>query len=119
MAPILRTLALGLLLGGCAREPSGETFSSFQLQDVELELRAVSGWAFGSHTVHFYEVSSGARRHLGSAELANDGAVVDGRNASLSALDRGRWELTLTGEEDQDQRWLIERTGPSLSIRRR
>ena len=116
MAPILRILAL--LLGGCAREPSGEAFSSFQLQDVELEHRAVSGWAFGSHTVHFYEVSSGARRHLGSTGLANDGAVVDGRNASQSALDRGRWELNSRGEEDQDQRWLIERSGPSLSIRR-
>ena len=80
---------------------------------------AVPGWAIGSHTVHFYEVSSGARRHLGSTDLANDGAVVDGQNASLSALDRGRLELTLSGEEDQDQLWLIERKAPSLSIRRR
>ena len=115
----LRLLGLVLLLNGCSNEPGGEILRSFQLGDAELELRATSGWAFGSHAVHFYEVRPGLRRHLGSTDLANDGARLSDRNATLSVLERGRWELILSGEEDEGQTWLVERARPGLSIQER
>jgi hypothetical protein len=115
----LRLLVLALLLHGCSKEASGEVFRSFQLGDAELELRATSGWAFGSHTVHFYEVRPGFRRHLGSTELANDGASLSDGNATLSALERGCWELVLSGAEDEGQTWLVERARPGLLIQQR
>ncbi|MCP4921690.1 MAG: hypothetical protein GY913_32735 [Proteobacteria bacterium] len=116
MRSTLWILGLVFFLHGCSREPRGEVFRSFQFGDTELELRATTGWAFGSHSVDFYEVSPVGRRHLGSTELHNDGASLTARNAALSTLGGGVWELTLSGQEQEPQAWLIERTTSGFSI---
>lgn len=119
MRSTLWMLGLVLFLHGCSREPSGEVFRSFQFGVTELELRATPGWAFGSHSVDFYEVSPAGRRHLGSTELDHDGARLTERNAALSTLGGGCWELTLSGQQQEPQAWLIERTTSGISIKLR
>ncbi len=117
---LMRSLGAAILLvtslAGCGERGSVEAFQSFDLGATRLELRASAGWAFSSHVVHVYEMRGDQARFMGSMELANDGAVLGEGNAQLVPVGEGEWDLKLSGQEQPEQVWRVERAGSRLTL---
>ena len=116
----MRSLGAAILLltslAGCGERVSGEAFQSFDLGASRLQLRASAGWAFSSHVVHVYEMRGDQSWFMGSMELANDGGVLGEGNAELVPVGEGEWDLRLSGQEQPEQVWRVERAGARLTL---
>lgn len=108
---LVLVLALGIGVGGCASLLPETTFASINMGDGSLDIRyhdTPGAAAFAAHTVRLYYRVAGRERLLATTKLANDGAVPSEQNVAVSARADGTWQLTLTGAEQREERWLIE-----------
>lgn len=104
-------LALGTGIGGCSSLLPETTFASISMRDGSLDIRyqdTMGAGAFADHTVLFYYRVAGRERLLATTKLANDGARPGEQNVAVSARVDGTWQVTLTGAEQPEERWLIE-----------
>lgn len=100
--------ALALLLTACGPTDKGTHWQTFETETGSLEVRYQDAFVFGSHTVLFYFHDGVRTRFLGQTRLHNDGANLSNHNLSVTALGDGRWRVTLSGQEQADEHWLIE-----------
>jgi len=84
--------------------------------EVRYELPDVA--PFGSQRVRFYLLREGAERRLAATDVHNDGAGLGDSNLEVSDLGDGSWQVTLRGQEQADERWVVETTGGEVGMRR-
>lgn len=99
---------LVLVLAGCGPADTGTHWQTIEMETGSLEVRYQDAWVFGPHTVLFYFHDGGRSRYLGQTELYNDGANLGDHNLGVTALGDGRWRVTLSGQEQANEQWLIE-----------
>jgi hypothetical protein len=107
-------MAVLIMVGGCSDVDSKQLVRSVPMGSGSFEIRTDGAWVFDSHTVYFYYRGEHGLDLLGSTELANDGANIGDANVTLLDLGDGNWQMTLRGEEQADERWLIKTTGLDL-----
>ena len=99
------------VVSGCASLLSEATFASIEMGDGSLEVRHeehVAPAAFAPHKVRFYYRDRGSERLLAQTMLDDDGADPSERNVVATAISEGTWLVLLTGQQQADERWLVE-----------
>ena len=79
--------------------------------DGSLEVRheeQVAPAAFGRHAVRFYYREQDGERLLAQTMLDDDGADPSERNVAATMVADGTWQVTLMGQQQADERWLVE-----------
>ena len=95
-------------MSGCRVAESGDHWKSIPMRDGKLEVRYEAPFGFGTHTLYFYFKRKGDIQFLRTVELHNDGAALGDSNISVDDLGGGKWMLTLKGQEQDDELWLVE-----------
>jgi hypothetical protein len=73
-----------------------------------LEIHFETSFGFGPHTLFFYFDREGEFQFLKAIMLRNDGANLNDHNIEIKNLKQGQWRITLKGEEQVDDHWLVE-----------
>jgi hypothetical protein len=48
--------------------------------------------------------------------LRNDGANLNDHNIEIKNLEQGQWRITLKGEEQADEHWLVEASEKEVTM---
>lgn len=107
---LLITLAGGA--AGCLPAQSEIPWTSADLGRGTLEVRLLEILIapFASQTVRFYYRDGDRDRLLAETMLANDGVAPDSGNLEVTGLGAGRWLVILKGDEQADERWILDET---------
>lgn len=82
-----------------------------------LTIRYNAPLGFGAHTLRFYFREGKHVQLLAETELHNDGANLGDQNLQLVEMVPGRWQLILNGQEQPEERWLVE-VGESAKMKK-
>ncbi|MEJ2610794.1 MAG: hypothetical protein P8179_12095 [Candidatus Thiodiazotropha sp.] len=93
---------------GCAASKEGVHWKSVAMANGSLEIRFETSFGFGPHTLFFYFDREGEFQLLKAIMLRNDGANLNDHNIEIKNLEQGQWRITLKGEEQADEHWLVE-----------
>jgi hypothetical protein len=99
------------VVSGCASLLPETTFASIEMGDGSLEVRReeqVAPAAFVRQTVRFYYLDEDGERFLAQTMLDDDGANPSERNVAATMISDGTWQVTLMGQQQADERWLVE-----------
>ncbi len=100
-------LVLGSM-SSCRPAEAGEHWKNIPMADGDLEVRYEAPFGFAAHKLYFYFKQGKNIEFLRTVEMHNDGANLGDSNISVEELGAGRWRLTLKGQEQNDELWLVE-----------
>ena len=106
---VLLSVVLGIC--ACTSLPPETTFESISVGEGSLEVRyeeILGPAAFAPHTVRFYFRDQDGERFLAQTRLDNDGKNPGEGNVAVTELADRTWQVTLKGEQQADERWLVE-----------
>lgn len=104
-------LSVSIAIGGCTSSLLETTFARIEMRGGLLEVRyeeTLGPAAFAAHTVRFYYRDGSGGRLLAQTTLDNDGVDPVERNLAVTELADGTWQVTLKGQQQADERWLVE-----------
>ncbi|MCA9057159.1 MAG: hypothetical protein KDA85_01610, partial [Planctomycetaceae bacterium] len=101
-----------LLLVGCGSSQNEHEIKRIPLADGAVSVRYVEiigPAAYAPHTIRFYFVATNGEQLLAETEWRNDGANPGAGNVTTNVHHEEIVEVTLTGQEQDDEHWMIER----------
>lgn len=93
---------------GCTVAEKGEHWKSIAMADGSLEIRYEPVYLYSPHTIFFYFDRAGEFQFLKATKLRNDGVNLRDQNIEIKNLENGMWRITLKGEEQMDENWLVK-----------
>jgi hypothetical protein len=96
------------VLTSCTVAEKGEHWKSVAMADGSLEIRYEPAYLYGPHTIFFYFDRTGEFQFLKATKLRNDGVNLRDKNIEIKSLENQIWRITLKGEEQMDENWLVK-----------